>query len=75
VARSGEAEDDEKLAAGLRGNTMRVYLYILKSEGSVGVREVQRALGFSGPRLAAYHLEKLQGLGLVEEMQGEYFLI
>jgi predicted DNA-binding transcriptional regulator len=29
------------------GNTLRVYWYILKKRENCGVREVQRALGFS----------------------------
>jgi hypothetical protein len=72
---SVEEEDEEKLAAELKGNTLRVYWYVLKSGGSsVGVRETQRALSFSSPQLAAYHLEKLEELGLVERKRGEYFL-
>jgi len=72
---SDEAEDEEKLAAELKGNTLRVYLYVLKSSGNVGVREVQRALGFSSPTLAVYHLDKLAELGLVEKKFGEYHLV
>jgi len=72
---SVEAEDEEKLEAELKGNTLRVYLYVLKSAGNVGVREVQRALGFSSPTLAAYHLGKLTELGLVEKRLGEYHLV
>ncbi len=64
---SDEVEDEEKLAAELKGNTLRVYLYVLKSAGNVGVREVQRALGFSSPTLAVYHLDKLAELGLMEK--------
>lgn len=69
--------DEEKIESELRGKTLRVYWYLLeRGAGSgVGVREVQRALGFSSPRLVAYHLEKLEGLGLVENRLGEYFLI
>jgi len=67
--------DEEKLEAELKGNTLRVYWYVLKSAGdSVGVREVQRALGFSSPTLAVYHLEKLRELGLVRKKGGEYYL-
>lgn len=68
--------NEDKIAAELKGNTLRVYWYLLKSAGSsVGVREVQRALGFSSPRLAAYHLEKLEELGLVRKERGEYCLV
>jgi hypothetical protein len=73
---SVEAKDEEKLAAELKGNTLRVYLYVLKSAGSnVGVREVQRALGFSSPTLAVYHLDKLVESGLLEKKYGEYKLV
>lgn len=60
----------------LKGKTLLVYWYLLKSEGStVGVRKVQRALSFSSPSVAAHHLEKLQSLGLVEKSKtGEYTL-
>jgi hypothetical protein len=42
---------------------------------TVGVREVQRALEFSSPTLALYHLDKLKDLGLVSKDSGEYTLI
>ena len=66
--------EDEKLAAELKGNTLRVYMCVLRSTGSVGVREVQRTLGFSSPTLAAYHLDKLVESGLAEKRCGEYYL-
>ena len=67
--------DEEEIAADLKGNTLRVYLYVLKSAGNVGMREVQRALGFSSPTLAVYHLDKLVELGLLEKKFGEYMLV
>ncbi|MDH5481439.1 MAG: hypothetical protein OEY22_00965 [Candidatus Bathyarchaeota archaeon] len=67
--------DEERISAELKGNTLRVYLYILKSSSNVGVREVQRALDFSSPTLAVYHLDKLVGLGLVEKKHGDYELV
>jgi len=57
--------------AGLKGNTLRVYVYALK-KGKVGVREVQRALLMSNPSLAQYHLNKLKEMGLVVQIDGEY---
>lgn len=57
--------------AGLRGNTLRVYVYALKKR-KVGVREVQRALLMSNPSLAQYHLSKLKDMGLVSQTDGEY---
>src|SRR5260370_27533584 len=44
-------------------------------EQTVGVRQVQRALNFSSPTLALYHLDKLKDLGLVSKDTGEYRLI
>jgi len=60
----------------LRGKTLLVYWFMLKAQSSpVGVREIQRALGFSSPSVAAHHLDKLLSLGLVEKtLRGEYFL-
>ena len=65
------------LESELKGKTLIVYWHLLKSSGSkVGVREVQRKLGFSSPSVAVYHLDKLMSLGLVEKtVTGEYVLI
>jgi len=70
VVSSGESKENRglRLEKEVMGeyNTFRVYLYLLKvKKGST--RKVQRALGFSSPRLAAYHLEKLCKLKLVEK--------
>jgi len=61
----------------LKGKTLRIYWYLLRSPSSrVGVREIQRSLGFSSPSVASHHLEKLLSLGLIEKsMTGEYFLV
>ena len=68
--------DEEVIAAELKGKTLLVYMYLLRSsDSSVGVREVQRALNFSSPSVSSYHLTKLQELGLVESERGEYKLI
>lgn len=65
--------DDKKIASELRGNTLRAYWALLGAEnGVMGVRELQRKLGFSSPALAAYHLRKLEDLGLVIEERGDY---
>ncbi len=60
----------------LRGRTLRVYLFILKSPKAVGVRELQRSLGLSSPSVAYHHLDKLTRLGLIEKDQyGEYTIV
>ena len=59
----------------LKGNTLRVYWYLLNSSAEfTGPRHIQRELGFSSPSLAVYHLDKLLDLGLVEKNSGEYQL-
>lgn len=67
--------DQTKIDSQLKGNTLRVYWYLLRSaNGRVGIREVQRALGFTSPALAQYHLDKLKDLGLVRKESAEYKL-
>lgn len=65
------------LESELKGKTLLVYWHLLKSPGSkVGVRKVQRKLGFSSPSVAVYHLDKLLSLGLVDKtITGEYKLV
>ena len=73
---SQEQQESEKVASELKGNTLRVYWYVMNAnKQTVGVREVQRALNFSSPTLALYHLDKLKDLGLVSKDSGEYRLI
>jgi len=68
--------DEEKIASELKGNTLRAYWALLNSQGGmIGVRELQRKLGFSSPALAAYHLNKLTEMRLVEKERGDYRLI
>ena len=67
---------EEKIETTLKGNTLRVYWYLLgKSDGIAGARELQRALGFSSPALAVYHLDKLADVGLIENTNAGYQLI
>ena len=71
-----DSREDEKIASQLKGNTLRAYWALLNSEnGIVGVRELQRQLGFSSPALASYHLNRLEELGLVVKERGDYRLI
>ncbi|MBC7090336.1 MAG: hypothetical protein H5T50_00210 [Nitrososphaeria archaeon] len=65
---------DDLVESKLKGNTLRVYIYVLKRR-RVGVREVQRSLRLSNPSLALYHLNKLKELGLVREENGEYEVV
>jgi DNA-binding transcriptional ArsR family regulator len=62
--------------AQVRGTTLRVYWNVFKSEGSVGVREIQRACGLASPSTALHHLEKLRELGVVQKDEyGQYRLM
>lgn len=70
------ASEEQLIEAELKGKTLQVYMYIIRSNASVvGVREVQRALGFSSPSVSSYHLNKLQELGLVGSERGDYHLV
>jgi len=50
---------DKEQSADISGNTLIVYFYLLRKKQTCGVREIQRAMGFSSPSSAYYHLEKL----------------
>lgn len=53
----------------IKGNTLKVYLYLLK-HGPSELRDIQRGVGLSSPSLASYHLGKLLDSGFVA--QNEY---
>jgi len=60
----------------LRGKTLQVYLYLLRRGEAIGVRELQRILGFSSPSVAHHHLEKLKDMGLVSrDERGRYRVV
>ncbi len=56
----------------LRGTTLDVYRFLLKSSKPVGIRELQRALNLSSPSVANYHLSKLEDAGLLKKQEGAY---
>jgi DNA-binding transcriptional ArsR family regulator len=76
VSKAPHEFDSAVLESALKGKTLLVYWYLLQQPShAVGVREVQRALGFSSPSIAMHHLEKLQDLGLIRKKgTGEYVL-
>ncbi len=53
----------------IRGNTLKVYLYLLR-HGPSELRNIQRGVGLSSPSLTSYHLGKLAEAGFVN--QNEY---
>jgi hypothetical protein len=70
------SSEDAVLESELKGKTLLVYMFMLKNpREAVGVREIQRKLGFSSPSVSSYHLNKLQDLGLVENVYGDYQVV
>ncbi len=63
------AEDQKEV---LRGTTLEVYRFLLKSNKPVGTRELQRALNLSSPSVATYHLSKLEDAGLLKRAGGGF---
>lgn len=55
-------------------NTLLVYWYLYSHpQNTSGPRTLQRALGFSSPSIAVFHLDKLVGTGLVQKQSdGRY---
>jgi len=59
----------------VRGNTLRVYLYLLQ-HNPADLRDVQHSLGLSTPSLASYHLGKLVEGGYVKQNEhGQYLVV
>jgi hypothetical protein len=60
----------------LKGNTLRAYLYFLKrGDQEVGIREMQKALGFKTASLAQYHVQRLLEMGFITKTSfGNYLL-
>lgn len=50
----------------IRGNTLKVYLYLLK-HGTSELRDIQRGLNLSSASLASYHLGKLLEMGFAKQ--------
>ncbi|MDF1539096.1 MAG: hypothetical protein P1Q69_09340 [Candidatus Thorarchaeota archaeon] len=63
----GESSIADNVESDLKGNTLRVYWYMIQQGTFVGVREVQRALSMSSPSVASHHLGKLVDMELVEK--------
>ncbi len=56
----------------IAGNTVRVYLHLLK-HGPCELRDVQHGLGFASASLASYHLRRLMERGYVKQDEfGKY---
>lgn len=68
------ATSTKKGPADIRGNTLRVYVYLLRS-GASELRDVQRGLGFSTPSLASYHLGRLVEAGYATQDEHGRYLV
>ena len=56
----------------IRGNTLKVYLYLLR-HGPSELKDVQRGIGLSSASLASYHLGRLTEAGFVtQDKHGRY---
>lgn len=65
--------EHDKEQVELTGSALLVYWYLLRKRQSCGVREIQRALGFSSSSTAHYHLEKLTNRSiLTKDQHGNY---
>jgi hypothetical protein len=59
----------------IRGNTLKVYLYLLK-HGASELRDIQRGVNLSSASLASYHLGKLLELGFAKQDEyGKYYAV
>jgi hypothetical protein len=59
----------------IRGNTLKVYLFLLK-HGPSELREIQHGLELSSASLASYHLGKLvEGNYVGQDDRGKYFAV
>jgi len=70
-----ESKQRERVDYELRGKTLQVYLYLLRHGKAVGVREIQKELGFSSPSVAFHHLDKLINLGIIERDEYERYVL
>ena len=58
----------------LEGNTLAVYAYIVHIDKPVGTREVTRGADLSSTSVAHRHLQKLEGMGLIEKTTRRLYL-
>jgi hypothetical protein len=71
IAEFGRAQE-MPASQGIRGNTLRVYLHLVKN-GPSELRDIQRGVGLSTPSLASYHLGRLVSSGYArQDEQGRY---
>ena len=57
------------------GSALKVYLVLLENSRPMGVRELQRRMGFKSPAAAKHHLDRLCRLGLVKRVEDGYIAV
>jgi hypothetical protein len=68
--------DFEALSKDLKGNTLRIYWFMLRNRKPRSAREIQRHCQISSSSLALHHLNKLIDLGLVgKDHEGQYLVL
>ena len=68
----GQTLSKAESATVIKGTTEEVYLFVLKANKPVGIREIQRSLNLSSPSVARYHISKLVDAGLLKQENGSY---
>ncbi len=58
----------------LRGTTLDIYYFLLKTGKPYGIREIQRELKLSSPSVAQYHLSKLEEAGFLKKESGNFVI-
>ncbi len=72
---SDHEEDSDQLSRELKGNTLIVYWFMIRSNKPFSAREIQRKVGLSSSSLSLHHLNKLIELGLVRtNREGQYLI-
>ncbi len=75
VERVAKEIDLETIAKEMKGNTLIIYWFMLRTNEPHSAREIQRRTGVSSSSLALHHLNKLIDLGLVaKDQHGEYLI-
>ena len=58
----------------LEGTTRKVFRFVYRQHGPIGIHDIQRGLGLSSPSVAHYHVTKLLKAGLIRE-EGEGYVV
>ena len=69
------APEDLETISSLGGTALRVFLYAVRKQAPIGVRETQRALGLKAPSHAQYHLQRLTQLDLLQQVPGTKYVV